>query len=294
MNVIGNLDKKLVTRYDHHRDGVVLELFRQRLKSGSFDNHDRVHVGPNMVHVLITRKDGSVEDVGISKNLLTNIGRDVWSGSWGFQPAGATLASYVSSAVDATSITTTGTVLTASNLATPQLGVAGCRVYATPHTTTNPLVWGNAVSNTTSKITIDQWWKFAVAAAGPPVVATTPTVGDSFVIAPASPAGIQFMALSTNASAASASDTTLANEVTTNGGGRVYAAYAHTFGGTTLTLSNTFSFSGTITAVHKGGLFTALTAAGADPLIYTTVFNLDFTVGNGDTAACTWTITPSG
>lgn len=287
-------DRKIITKVDPRPDGALLKAFRMRLKSGSLDEGHRVRVGPNYVHVLIHRRDGSLEDVGVSKNLLTNIGRDMWAGSWGFQPLGTTLASYVSSAVTATTITDTGTLMTASNLATPQLGLAGMKVYASPATTSNPLVWGNIVSNSTSVITIDQWWKFGAAANGVPIAGTTPTVGSSYVVAPAAVGDFQFLALSTNASAAAAADTVLANEVTTNGGGRVRATYAHTFGGTTLTLTNTFNFSGTVTAVHKGGLFSALTAAGADPMAYETVFNLDFTVGNGDSAACTWTITPTG
>src|SRR6185437_3162875 len=104
---------------------------------------------------------------------------------------------------------------------------------------------------------------------------TTPTSGDGFIIAPGGAASMRFVALSTNASAPSASDTTLASEVTTNGGGRALGTYAHTFGATTLTLSVSYTFSGTLTAVHKAGLFTALTSAGADPMILETVLSAD-------------------
>jgi hypothetical protein len=284
---VGGWAKQLLTRYDHLADATILRRFRQRCKSGSFESVKPLRVGPNEVFVHVTRRDGTVEDIGLSRNLLTNIGRDVWSGSWGFIGAGVTTAS-PATAISATTVTVTGTPLTASNLATPQLGLAGQRVFMPLTGLTTAPVYGNIVSNTTSVITVDKWWTVADA------TATTPASTSGLIVAPGGMAGIRFMALSTNASAASASDTTLASEVTTNGGGRVLATYAHSFGGTTLTLSNTFSFSGTVTAVHKGGLFAALTSAGADPMIYETVFNLDFTVGNGDTAACTWTITPSG
>lgn len=294
---LGRWFKGVITHYDHFRDGTLLRRFRERIKSGSREAFKPLRVGPNEVHVLITRGDGTVQDLGLSKNLLTNIGRDLWAGMWGFQGAGTTLASYVSTGIGATSITDTGSVMTASNLASPQLGVAGMRVYAAPHTTTNPVVWGNAISNTTHVVTIDQWWKFAAAAGGsqsnPPITGTTPTSGDAYVIAPGGLSAFDFMGISTDSGAASASDTALASEVSTNGGSRAFAAYAHSFGGTTLTLTNALSFSGTLTAVHKGGLFGSLTGG---PLLYETVFSSpgDFTVGNGDTATLTWTLTPSG
>lgn len=277
--------KKLITKFDHFRDGAMIRRFRERLKSGSMLESRPLRVGPNEVFVHITRRDGTVEDIGVSPNLLTNIGRDVWAGSWGFIP---TAQNGPATAISATSVTGTGSTWTASNLATPQLGLAGMRVYMPLTGLTTAPVYGNIVSNTTSVATIDKWWTAADA------TATTPASTSGLIIAPAGISGFRFMGLSTNASAASAANTTLANEVTTNGGGRVLATYAHTFGGTTLTLSNTFNFSGTVTAVHRGGLFSALTAAGADPLIYESVFNLDFTVGNGDSAACVWTLTPSG
>jgi hypothetical protein len=247
----------------------------------------RLRCGPNEVHAAIFRNDGSWEDLGVNHNLLTNIGRDWWSSQWGFIPTGITTAS-PSTAVSSSSITTTATPLTASNLASPQLGVAGLRVYAAPHTTTNPVTYGNIVSNTTSVITIDKWW---TAADG---TGTTPTSGDGFIIAPGGMAALRFVALSTNASAASASDLTLANEVTSNGGARVLALYAHTFGTSSLTLSNTFSIAGTITAIHKAGLFAALTSGGADLMGYETVLNADATVVSGDSLALTWTVNPSG
>ncbi len=270
-------------------DGVRLHVRRNEVV-------ERVlRVGPNAVSCVHFHADGTFTDVGVSHNLLTNIGRDVWS-SWmgGFQTPGNTLASNISTGTSGTTITGTGSVWTASNLATPQIGASTFRVYAAPHTTTNPVVWGNVVSNTTNVLTIDQWWKAAAASGGPPITGTTPTSGDAFVLSPGGIGSIQFMAISTNASAASASDTVLASEVTSNGGGRVLATYAHTQGASSLTLSNTFTFSGTVTAVHKGGLFCTLSAAGADPVIFETVLNADFTAVNGDTAALTWTINPSG
>lgn len=267
-------------------DGLSLDVFR-RDRRGRAYRERTVRVGPNAVHAMITHPDGTVTDLGVSHNLLTNIGRDWWAQSWGFIGAGVTTAS-PATATSATSVTTTGTPLTASNLATPQLGVAGLRVWMPVTGITTAPVYGNIVSNTTSVITIDQWWKVDDTAG------TTPASTNALHIAPGGVAACRFMGLTTNASAASASNTTLASEITTSGAGRALATYAHTYGASTLTLQKAFSISGTLTAIHRAGLFAALTAAGADPLIYETVLNADATVVSGDTLTVTWTGTLSG
>jgi len=266
-------------------DGGLIDIVRRREKSGSLFSERRLRCGPNHVHAAVFHADGSFTDIGLSRNLLTNIGRDWWSGQWGFIP---TAQNGPATATSATSVTGTGTTWTASNLGTPQLGLAGMRVYMPVTGLTTAPVYGNIVSNTTSVATIDKWW---TAADG---TGTTPASTSGLIIAPGGMAAARFVALSTNASAASASDLTLASEVTTNGGARVLGTYAHSFGGTTLTLTVSYSFSGTLTAVHKAGIFTALSSAGADPMIYSTVLNADMTVVNGDTATLTWTLTPSG
>ncbi len=281
--------KNIVNRIVHYNDGAMLNMFRQREKSGSREHVKGVRMGPNAIHVGITRADGSYEDLGVSFNLLTNIGRDWLCGTiGGFIGAGNTVAADISTAVGSTSITGTGSVWTASNLATPQLGLAGMRVYAAPHTATNPVVYGNIISNTNNVLTIDKWWK------ADDTTGTTPTSGDAFVVAPGGFAAARFMALTTNASAASASNTVLASEITTNGGDRALATYAHTFGVSTFTLQKAFAITGTLTAIHRMGLFTTLSAAGADPMIFETVLNQDATVGNGDTLTVTDTLTVSG
>lgn len=261
----------------------MLSIFRPR-KSGSQELISKVRMGPNAIHVGITRANGDYEDLGVSYNLLTNIGRDWLCGKiGGFLPAGNTNAADISTAVSSTSITGTGSVWTASNLATPQLGLAGLRVYAAPHTATNPVVYGNIISNTNNVITIDKWWN------PDDTTGTTPTSGDAFSFGYAT---ARFMALTTNSSAASASNTTLASEISTNGGSRALATYAHTFGAATFTLQKAFSITGTLTAIHRMGLFTCL--AGVDPMIFETVLNQDATVGSGDTLTVTDTLTVSG
>src|SRR6185369_8552667 len=179
-----------------------------------------VRLGTNHVHAIITHPDGSLEDLGVSENLLTNIGRDVLADVMGGKiPAGG--AGSPATATSATSITATGTPWTASNLATPQLGLIGMRVYASVTGVTTPPVYGNIVSNTTSVATIDQWWT-ATDGTG-----TTPASTNGFIIGAGGGPAFRFMGLTTDAGAASASDTALASEQTTNGGNRQLATYAH-------------------------------------------------------------------
>jgi hypothetical protein len=274
-------------RVKHYDDGALLEITRQRHKSGSWETARRVRSGPNHVHALITHPDGTFTDLGVSCNLLTNIGRDAWAQSWGFIAGGATTAS-PATATSATSVTVTGTPLTASNLATPQLGVAGLRVWMPVTGITTAPVYGNIVSNTTSVITIDQWWK------ADDTVGTTPAATNALHLAPGGIGAIRFVGLSTSAAAAAATNTTLASEVTTNGGARALGTYAHTYGQATLTLTKAFSITGTLTAIHKAALFSCLTSAGADPMWYEAVLNADATVANGDTLTLTYTLTLSG
>lgn len=283
---------KPTTRIEHYDDGALLTIERQRQKSGSYYTEDRVRMGPNYVSAFITHPDGSITNLGISKNLLTNIGRDWMCATFGgFFAAGNTVSSDISTGVGASSITGTGSVWTASNLATPQLGIAGMRVYAAPHTTTNPVVYGNIVSNTTNVATIDQWWRQDTA--GLEATGTTPTSGDSFVIAPGGMASCRFMALTTDASAASASDTVLASEITTAGCGRALATYAHTMGTNSFTLQKAYSVTGTLVAIHKMGLFCSLTAS-TGIMVFESALNVDATVANGDTLTVTDTCTCSG
>lgn len=291
--------KKVFTEIFHTKnEGMLINIQRPFRKSVPWrDKHGVMHpgrcytqkqvrCGPNHVHAFITKPDGSIEDLGRSKNLLTNIGRDVWS-SWlgAFIP---TAQNNPATATSSTSLTGTGTTWTASNLATPQLGCASFRVYVPIINITTAPVYGNVVSNSTSVLTVDQWW---TAADG---VGTTPVSTNNFIIAPGGIGSVRFMALTTDSGAASASDTVLATENNANGVSRALATYAHTQGASTLTLQKAWSPSGTITALHKMGLFCDSKAAGAGPMVFETVLNVDATVANGDTLTVTDTLTLSG
>ena len=275
---------------DGVQDGIKLLILR-RDRRGRPYMQDCMRLGPNHVHAFITRPDGHIEDLGFSKNLLTNIGDMVLQGAYGGAiPAGG--SGTPSTAVSATSITATATPWTASNLSTPQLGLAGFRVYSNAHTTTAKPVYGNIVSNTTSVATIDQWWTDIDG------VGTTPTSGDGFIIGAGGIASVRFMALTTDAGAASATHLTLTSEITANGCSRALATFTRgsnpSGGSGTFTLQKAFSVTGTETAIDKMGLFCCLTSAGADPMIFETALNQSATVGNGDTLTVTDSINLSG
>lgn len=246
-----------------------------------------IRVGPNVVHAFITHADGTLTDLGLSENLMTNIGRDVFA-AWigGGIPAGG--AGSPATVVTATAVTATATPWTATNLATPQLGLAGFRIYASVTGITTPPVYGNVISNTTSVATIDQWWT-AVDGVG-----TTPANTNAFILGAGGISSVRFMGLTTDSGAAAATDTTLATEITTNGGNRQLATYAHTQGAATMTLQKAYTITGTLTAIHKMGLYPHNSQTGVGPVVFETVLNADATVVNGDTLTVTDTITVSG
>jgi hypothetical protein len=72
----------------------------------------------------------------------------------------------------------------------------------------------------------------------------------------------KFMAVTANATAESATDTTLTGEITTAGGGliRQSATFAHTTGASSYTLTGTFTANGSDSlpvTLNKAGVFTA-------------------------------------
>nr|MBA2559403.1 hypothetical protein [Propionibacteriales bacterium] len=70
------------------------------------------------------------------------------------------------------------------------------------------------------------------------------------------------------------------------------ATYAHTAGTSTFTLVKAYTITGTLTAIHKMGLFFHSTAS-TGPMVFETVLNADATVVNGDTLTVTETVTLS-
>lgn len=246
---------------------------------------DLIRMGPNKVHAAILHgsdrrgfRKGEWEDLGVATNVMTtanNGGRDMAAAMLAGQ-AGFGTSSTIATASSSTSLTATGTPFVAS-------AYIGQIVIA--EESTNAPVWGVITANSTSVLTVDGW-KNGDGSAG-----NTPASTANYQILPGA-APYRYMALTQDSAAASASDTSLASEITTGGCGRALATYAHTLGTNTVTLSKSFSVSGTFAAIHKVGLFQASTASGS-LMGFEVVLNADASVVSGDTLAVTWTLTLS-
>jgi hypothetical protein len=262
-------DTLVTSRIQPVRDGACVHLFRR----GKLQT--KVRLGPNHVHAFITRKDGTIVDLGISKNLLTNVGRDLWAAAFGH----ATMKGGAVTASSATSATPSGGGMTTDQY-------KGWRIIMPVTGLTTQPVYGNVGSNSATVVTVDQWWTEADA------VGTTPASTSGYIIMPTCTP--RFMGLTTDSGAAAAGDTVLATEITTGGCARTKSTYAHTAATATYTMQVVFSVTSTFTAIHKMGLFTAKDTTSAGVMVFETVLNQDATVGNGDTLTVTDTVTLSG
>lgn len=249
-------------------DGAIARIMRGRKVEQT------IRLGPNMVHAFIAHRDGSITDLGIGHNLLTNAGRDLAAAALG--APGINTGSNVATGSSSTSLTDSGESWTTD-------AYKGWTVIA--EESTNTPVYGNIGSNTSTVLTVDSW-KNADDSAG-----TTPGTTANYSIYPT--CRPRYMALTENASAASASNTTLTGELTTGGCSRALATYAHTASTATLTLTKAFSVTSTFAAIHRMGLFTASNPTAAGILVFESVLNADASVVNGDTLTCTDTITLS-
>ena len=110
----------------------------------------------------------------------------------------------------------------------------------------------------------------------------------------AQPAAFNYMAVSANATAPSAGNTTLPGEITTAGGGllRGQATFAHTNGTNTSTLTKTFTANGSDSLPVTVAKIGVLNAATVGTLGYETLLNSTATLTtSGDNTAVTHTIT---
>ena len=108
------------------------------------------------------------------------------------------------------------------------------------------------------------------------------------------PASFNYMCLSANATAASASNTTCPGEITTAGGGllRAQAAFAHTTGTNTSTLTKTFTGNGSDSYPVIIAKIGVLNASSSGTLGYETLLGTTATLSlSGDNVAITHTIT---
>lgn len=109
-------------------------------------------------------------------------------------------------------------------------------------------------------------------------------------------AAANYIALTANATAPSATDTTLTGEITTAGGGlvRAQAVYAHTTGTSTFTLSKTFTSNGSDSLPVTVAKIGVLNAASSGSLVWETLLSTTATLSaSGDSVQITETITLS-
>lgn len=110
----------------------------------------------------------------------------------------------------------------------------------------------------------------------------------------AQPAAFNYMGVSANATAPSASNTTLPGEITTAGGGllRAQATYAHTTGTNTSTLTRTFTANGSDSLPVTLAKIGILNAASVGTLGYETLLSATSTLTvSGDNVTITETVT---
>lgn len=98
-----------------------------------------------------------------------------------------------------------------------------------------------------------------------------------------------YIAVTANATAAAATDTTLTAEETTNGLARGTGTFnAGAAGSTSYTLTRTFTYSGgSPITLAKSGMFNA---ASAGTMVFEAVFGSTATLVNGDQITVTWTV----
>lgn len=222
--------------------------------------------------IRLIRADGSVEET-ISPNLRTTVGFAAFADWLCSSVAAGDFGTATS--VAATTITDTGKTWTVN-------GWSGRRALAS---STAGIVYGNITSNTATVITIDAWRKLTDS-----TTATTPSGTPSYGIAGRS--GGLWIALSTDTAAPAAGDTTLAGEVSSNGVTRSLAdSIVYDSTAKTLTLSKTYSVTGSVAALYKVGLFGA--SANGDMFNEALLSPSLSASSNGDTLVAGWVFTLS-
>lgn len=183
-------------------------------------------------------------------------------------------------ATSATTLTNSGATFPTANLGyTGHIVVAG----------SSPLVYGVITSNTGTVLTVDKW--YTVASPGGAAASTPGGTATYIILSGGQPAF--WIALSTNATAPGASDTTLTAELNNASGGlnRAVATYAHTTGTNTYTLSKTYTANGNDGAsntIQKIGVFNASTNG---TLVFETAVSNPPVLVSGDQLTITETVT---
>lgn len=210
--------------------------------------------------------------------MLVNSGRDLQALTMG---GDVTALAGTASATTATSLTSTGFVASA---------YIGKMVIAGNSAAT--FVYGIITANSTTVLTVDRWYTPATPGG---TAASTPSATAPFIIAPYG-AGAPFMALTANATAPAGADTTLTAEITTASGGliRKLAAYAHTTGVASYTITGAYTANGSDSlpvTVAKMGTFNSISGG---TMAFETLLSATATLtASGDQLTVTQTVTQS-
>lgn len=151
-------------------------------------------------------------------------------------------------------------------------------------------VFGVITANTGTALTVDRWYT-----PGSPggAAGSTPGATSVYVVLPGG-APAWYIALTANATAPSASDTTLTAEITTASGGliRKVCPYAHTTGAASYTLTPVFTANGSDSlpvTIAKIGVFNSLTSG---QMLFETLLSATATLSAvGDAITVTETVT---
>jgi hypothetical protein len=228
--------------------------------------------------------DGLVKYKNLRHNLTTDTAsgytnrRDWQSKAMGLADA---VATYVGAAT-----ASSATTLTNSGAAFPTTGqsLSGRLVAVGPNSSgTGSTVFGMIVSNTATVLTVDRWYNPGTYAAG-----TTPNATGTYQVLPGQfPA--PYIAVTENATAAAATDTTLTAELAADGFTRALGTYSHTAAASTYSLQVVFNATGTRT-INKTSLNgSAVTSTGVMP--FESAMPNPPTLVSGDQLTETYTIT---
>lgn len=191
-------------------------------------------------------------------------------------------------------ITITGTTLTApTGFPTAGQGLAG-QIVVVFGLTSQTIRYGVIVSNTATVLTVDQWYDVTsttgASGATPTTSGGSATTGVGYIVLPGqNPAS--WLAVTSDATAPTTADTTLAAELTSNGFSRAVGAWAHTAnGGATYTLLKLWTASGTQT-INNEAVFGAATTTAGGVMPFKSAEPSPPTLVSGDTLQNTITVT---
>lgn len=230
--------------------------------------------------------DGRVRQRSVLRHNLTT---DTASGytnrrDWQAKAMGGAFAPFATAQGTLTACTATIATNSGASFPTAGQGLSGCLVVVGANSGgTGSVVWGVIISNTSTALTVDQWYNGGTWATG-----TTPNATGQYIILPGQcPA--MYLALTSDAVAPSSADTTLASEATTNGFGRKLGTYAHTAAASTYTQQAVFNATGTLTINKECVAGSAVASTGVMP--FESVEPSPPTLVSGDQLTQTVTIT---